>query len=270
MVTLKLAETADGFVAGGAHDPRLSITSAAANGAVHVMRAMHDAIMIGIGTALADDPLMTVRLPGVVAKPLRIVLDARAQLPPNSRLARHRARRAGAGAGGAGRAHRRALDGIDGLEIGRGGGEYEDGRLDLAAALALLAERGLTRVFIEGGPTIAGRLIAVGLADDVAIFTAAKTTRAGRGADAGAPEARETSGRSCPLSHLAGDPRDRRRSPARPREDRLMFTGLVSDVGTVLSRRRRCGRASPGADRLRLCKSRRSHSAPRSPAAGRA
>ena len=75
-MTLKLAETADGFVAGGPHDPRLAITGVAANGAVHVMRAMHDAIMVGVGTILADDPLMTVRLPGVAAKPLRIVLDS--------------------------------------------------------------------------------------------------------------------------------------------------------------------------------------------------
>ena len=187
MVTLKLAETGDGFVAGGAHDPRLAITGAAANGAVHVMRAMHDAIMIGIGTALADDPLMTVRLPGVAAKPLRIVLDARAQLPPTSRLA-VTARDAPAlvlvGPG----ARTDALAQIDGLEIAAvplG----EDGRLDLAAALALLAERGLTRIFSEGGPTVAGRLIAEGFADDVAILTAQKPL--GRpGVPTMAPEAR--------------------------------------------------------------------------------
>ena len=65
MVTLKLAETADGYAAGDEHDPRLNITGAAANGRTHVMRAMHDAIMVGIGTVRADDPLMTVRLPGV-------------------------------------------------------------------------------------------------------------------------------------------------------------------------------------------------------------
>ena len=189
MVTLKLAETADGFVAGGAHDPRLAITGAAANGAVHVMRAMHDAIMIGIGTALADDPLMTVRLPGVAAKPLRIVLDARAQLPPNSRLAAT-ARDAPAlvlvGEG----ARVDALAQIDGLEIAEVPLD-KDRRLDLAATLTLLAERGLTRIFSEGGPTIAGQLIAQGLADDVAIFTAPKPL--GRpGVPTMAPEARAT------------------------------------------------------------------------------
>ena len=186
-VTLKLAETADGFVAGGAHDPRLAITGAAANGMVHGMRAMHDAIMVGIGTALADDPLMTVRLPGVAAKPLRIVIDARAQLPPNSRLALT-ARDAPALVLVAEGIRADALARVEGLEIAHVPLDA-GGRLDLAAALALLAARGLTRIFSEGGPTIAGRLIAEGLADDVAIFTAEKPL--GRiGVPTLAPEAR--------------------------------------------------------------------------------
>ena len=87
MVTLKLARTADGYAAGDEYDPRLAITGEAANLRVQVMRSMHDAIMIGIGTALGDDPLLTVRLPGAeVYKPLRVVLDAHLRLPPRSRL----------------------------------------------------------------------------------------------------------------------------------------------------------------------------------------
>lgn len=172
LVTLKLAETADGFVAGGRHDPRLAITGVAANGLVHVMRSMHDAIMVGIGTALADDPLMTVRLRGMDAKPLRVVLDAKAQLPATSRLAQT-ARDVpvlvlvgeDAPADALGR-----LDGVEAARVPTDG----DGRIDLAAALALLAKRGITRVFSEGGPRIAAELIAQNLADDVAIFTAAK------------------------------------------------------------------------------------------------
>lgn len=172
MVTLKLAETADGFVAGGRHDPRLAITGVAANGLVHVMRAMHDAIMIGIGTALADDPLMTVRLPGIDAKPLRIVVDANAQLPPTSRLvqtARDAPILVLVGDG----VLADALAGLDGVEVATVP-TGADGRLDLRAALALIAGRGMTRVFSEGGPRIAAQLIAEGLADDVVIFTAAK------------------------------------------------------------------------------------------------
>ena len=81
MVTLKLALTADGYAAGDEHDPRLAITGEAANGAVQVMRSLHDAIMIGVGTAREDDPLLTVRLPGVAQRPLRVVLDSRLELP---------------------------------------------------------------------------------------------------------------------------------------------------------------------------------------------
>ena len=86
MVTLKLALTADGYAAGDEHDARLAITGEAANGAVQVMRSLHDAIMIGVGTARDDDPLLTVRLPGVAQRPLRVVLDSRLELPLASRL----------------------------------------------------------------------------------------------------------------------------------------------------------------------------------------
>ena len=86
-VTLKLAETADGFASGGAHDARLRITGPIADLRVQIMRSTHEAIMVGVGTALADDPALTVRLPGVDLKPLRVVLDTHLRLPVRSRLA---------------------------------------------------------------------------------------------------------------------------------------------------------------------------------------
>ncbi len=170
-VTLKLAQTADGFVAGGAHDPRLAITGVAANGAVHVLRAMHDAIMVGIGTALADDPLMTVRLPGVAAKPLRVVLDGALRLSLQSRLVQTaveapilvltRAENLGS----------TTWRGIDGLDLAAVRAT-PSGRLDVADALRVLCERGVTRLFSEGGPTLGSALITGGLADDVLLFRA--------------------------------------------------------------------------------------------------
>ncbi len=175
MVTLKLAETADGYAAGGPHDPRLMITGLAANQRVQMMRAVHDAIMVGAGTALADDPLMTVRLPGLESrKPLRVVLDPQLRLSARSRIAATArdfpalvicAQDAPADA-------RRALEaaGVDVAECARA----PQGGLDLQAALALLAARGVTRVFSEGGPKVAAALIAQGLADEVALFTAQK------------------------------------------------------------------------------------------------
>ena len=172
-VTLKLAETADGFVAGGPHDPRLAITGAAANGVVHVMRAMHDAIMVGIGTLLADDPLMTARYPSVATKPARIVLDPSARTPPRARLVQSAADApvlliVGTQAPPERVAALRALGGIEVAEMPTSA----DGRFDLTGVLKFLGGRGLMRIFSEGGPTIAAQMIGAGLADNVLIFTA--------------------------------------------------------------------------------------------------
>jgi diaminohydroxyphosphoribosylaminopyrimidine deaminase / 5-amino-6-(5-phosphoribosylamino)uracil reductase len=173
-VTLKLAQTADGYAAGARYDPRLTITGEAANGRVQMMRAMHEAIMIGIGTAQGDDPLLTVRYSGATAKPLRVVLDAALQLSPRSRLAATaRDFRTLAIAAAPIEAQRATALEAAGVEIAAV--ETDDnGRLDLLAALRLLAARGVTWVFSEGGPTIAAALIERGLADEVAIFTAPK------------------------------------------------------------------------------------------------
>ena len=85
-VTLKLAETADGFASAGANDARLRITGPIADLRVQIMRSTHEAIMVGIRTALIDDPALTVRLPGVDRKPLRVVLDTHLRLPERSRV----------------------------------------------------------------------------------------------------------------------------------------------------------------------------------------
>ena len=173
MVTLKIAQTADGYAAGGQHDPRLAITGPAANLRTHVLRALHDAIMVGIGTALGDDPLMTVRLPGCDRKPLRVVLDARLDLPLRSRLvvgARDFPTLVFCG-GGADPARRAALEeqGVEVADCALAGA-----RIDLHAALQALGARGVTRVFSEGGPRVGAELIARGLADEMILFTAPK------------------------------------------------------------------------------------------------
>jgi diaminohydroxyphosphoribosylaminopyrimidine deaminase/5-amino-6-(5-phosphoribosylamino)uracil reductase len=173
MVSLKLAVTADSYAAGPAGDPRLVITGAPANGLVHVMRAMHDAVITGIGTILADDSLLNVRLPGLEdRKPLRVVLDSDLRLPPSSQLAVTAAKipallLAGEGASEASAARLREAH-IEVAHVRRD----PAGHIDLDAALTLLAARGLTRVFCEGGPRVAAGLIRPGLADEVLIFTA--------------------------------------------------------------------------------------------------
>ncbi|MGB6326617.1 MAG: bifunctional diaminohydroxyphosphoribosylaminopyrimidine deaminase/5-amino-6-(5-phosphoribosylamino)uracil reductase RibD [Methylocella sp.] len=173
MVSLKLALTADSYAAGPAGDPRLVITGAPANGLVHVMRAMHDAVMTGIGTILADDSLLSVRLPGLEdRKPLRVVLDSDLRLPPLARLAATAAKIPTLAIAGEGASEERAARLREALievaHVRRDAG----GRVDLDAALTLLAARGLTRIFCEGGPRVAAGLIAQGLADEVVIFTA--------------------------------------------------------------------------------------------------
>lgn len=172
MVTLKLAETADGYAAGSEHDPRLMITGLAANNRVQVWRAFHDAIMIGIGTAKADDPLLTVRLPGVARKPLRVVLDTRLELSLRSRLvatARDFPTLVIAGRDAPGAAEGALIEaGVAVERVATGA----DGRLDLAAALAVLGTRGITRVFSEGGPSIGSALVMAGLADEVVVVRA--------------------------------------------------------------------------------------------------
>ncbi|MGH6835009.1 MAG: bifunctional diaminohydroxyphosphoribosylaminopyrimidine deaminase/5-amino-6-(5-phosphoribosylamino)uracil reductase RibD [Methylocella sp.] len=173
MVTLKLAVTADSYAAGPAGDPRLVITGAPANGLVHVMRAMHDAVMIGIGTVLADDCLLSVRLPGLEDRtPLRVVLDSDLRLPARAQLAATAAKfpTLAIASEGASEAKAECLREahIEVAHVRRDAAE----RVDLHAALNLLAARGLTRILCEGGPRVAAGLIGEGLADEVIILTA--------------------------------------------------------------------------------------------------
>jgi diaminohydroxyphosphoribosylaminopyrimidine deaminase/5-amino-6-(5-phosphoribosylamino)uracil reductase len=138
------------------------------------MRSTYEAIMVGVGTALADDPALTVRLPGVGLKPLRVVLDTRLRLPLRSRLAstaRDVPTLVIAGPEAPDEAARRLAD--LGVQVERVGADAA-GEVDLTQALRTLAGRGITRVFSEGGPRVAARLIALGLADEVVVITAEK------------------------------------------------------------------------------------------------
>jgi diaminohydroxyphosphoribosylaminopyrimidine deaminase/5-amino-6-(5-phosphoribosylamino)uracil reductase len=170
-VTLKLAVSADGKAGLFGRKPA-PITGEAARARAHLMRGMNDAILIGIGTALADDPRLTCRLPGMEARsPVRIVLDTALRLPETAALVRT-ARNiplwvvAGPAAD---EATERRLRG-HGVSVLRC--DTAAGRIDLAAMLRLLAGRGITRVMVEGGPIVAAAFIAAGLVDEAAIFRA--------------------------------------------------------------------------------------------------
>lgn len=170
MVTLKLAETADFYAAGAIGAPRLMITGAPANARVQMLRALHDAVMVGSGTAIADDPMLNVRLPGLEGrKPLRIVVDSQLRLPPNARLAttaRDHPTLVITGEGAPIDAAARLVD--QGVEVERVADKT--GHADLGATLAFLGACGLTRIFCEGGPRLAAALIARNYADEIILF----------------------------------------------------------------------------------------------------
>lgn len=169
-VTVKMAETADGYAAGPVGADRLLITGAPANAAVHRMRALHDAVMVGIGTVLADDPLLTVRLPGAGIRPARIVLDRQLRLDVGSALVRTADQApvivvTGPDADAEGR---RALEGRGVTVLDAPAGPEG---LDLGAALRRLGAQGLTRILCEGGPRLASALIGGGFADAVVLLS---------------------------------------------------------------------------------------------------
>ena len=165
-VTLKLATTLDGKIALSSGESRW-ITGDAARAHTHLERAQNDAVVVGIGTALADDPELTCRLPGVKPAGLvRVVVDSKARLPATSKLALTAkstpvwllSTQTGAGA--------LQHAGVKVLQA-----PAAAGGVDLAAGLKLLGAEGLTRVLVEGGATLASALLKLGLVESLA-FTA--------------------------------------------------------------------------------------------------
>lgn len=175
-VTLKYAMTLDGHIATVTGHSRW-ITGPAARRYAHQLRDQHDAIMVGVGTVLADDPLLTTRLEaeetgdGGPHHPLRVVIDTRARTPRQARLLQ------------------RDVPGrtlIITTELAppervaalwEAGAELafvpeRCGKVDLRAALHVLAERGINRVLVEGGGQLLGALFDEGLADRLVAFVA--------------------------------------------------------------------------------------------------
>ena len=176
-VTLKLAISADGKVAAAGRRP-IAITGAEVRDRVHLMRAQSDAIMVGIGTVLADDPLLTCRLPGMEKdSPVRVVLDGDLRLPASSRLVRT-AREIPVWVIASARApsaNEQALSAA-GVVIARI--PNRSGQFDMSTVLKLLAERGITRLMVEGGPTLAASLVAADLIDEAVLFRSARSVGA--------------------------------------------------------------------------------------------
>ena len=173
MLTLKLAQTKDGFAGAKMGEKRLIITGEEANHYVHMLRAQHDAIMVGVGTVRADNPSLTVRLLGMTQSPLRIIIDSHLTTPVSSELISSVAKvpsfiLCGEGVDAA----RKAVflhHGVRIAEVPR----LSSGDVDLHKAMHFLAQQGITRVLCEGGPHLASALLDAGLVDDVLLLTAA-------------------------------------------------------------------------------------------------
>ena len=170
LVTLKLATSLDGRIALAGGISRW-ITGPAARHAVHLMRAEHDAILVGSGTVLADDPGLDCRLAGLAERsPVRIVLDARGRVPATARIFA-------------------ADDAVDSWWVTAEGAvaDAADGRRRLTAkpgadgagldpldVLRTLGDAGLTRVLVEGGGQVAASFLKAGLVDRLVVFRAGK------------------------------------------------------------------------------------------------
>ncbi|HTQ15060.1 MAG TPA: bifunctional diaminohydroxyphosphoribosylaminopyrimidine deaminase/5-amino-6-(5-phosphoribosylamino)uracil reductase RibD [Rhizomicrobium sp.] len=150
LVTLKIAQSADRKTVPPPGASRW-ITSEAARRYAHLLRARHDAVLVGVNTVIADDPALTVRLPGLEKySPLRVVLDRSGRMPKTARLAAP---------------DTLVLDG------------------DIPAVLHALAGRGVTRLLVEGGATIFRAFLDAGYADRIELFTAPLTLGEGAGGE---------------------------------------------------------------------------------------
>ncbi|MDE3123475.1 MAG: bifunctional diaminohydroxyphosphoribosylaminopyrimidine deaminase/5-amino-6-(5-phosphoribosylamino)uracil reductase RibD, partial [Paracoccaceae bacterium] len=171
MVTLKLASSLDGRIATASGESRW-ITGPEARRVVHALRLSHDAVLVGAGTARADDPLLTVRGFGAVHQPLRLIAARGLDLPAEGQLAQSAARVP------LWLLHDPEVAGprmTTWHELGarlipvRSGA---DGQLDPGAMLAALGDAGVTRVFCEGGGALSASLLSAGLVDHLITFSA--------------------------------------------------------------------------------------------------
>jgi diaminohydroxyphosphoribosylaminopyrimidine deaminase / 5-amino-6-(5-phosphoribosylamino)uracil reductase len=196
-VILKLAVSADDKIAAAGHKP-VAITGEAAKTRVHLLRAQCDAILVGIGTVLADDPLLTCRLPGMEPRsPVRVVLDRALRMPGTSKLVQS-ARQTPLWVMTSDFAEAPAAVklGAAGAQVMRVVATANPPGLDLPAVLQALSDKGITRLMVEGGSRVASSFVAAGLVDEVWLLRGPETV----GSD-GIPALD-----ALPLSALTGSP----------------------------------------------------------------
>jgi diaminohydroxyphosphoribosylaminopyrimidine deaminase / 5-amino-6-(5-phosphoribosylamino)uracil reductase len=167
-VILKLAVSSDDKIGAAGHKP-VTISGEAAKTRVHLLRAQCDAILVGIGTVLADDPLLTCRLPGMEARsPVRLVLDRALRIPGTSRLV-HSARETPLWVltSDLSEAPAAMKLGAAGAQVIRVAATTKPPGLDLPAVLHALSDKGITRLLVEGGARVASSFVAANLVDEI-------------------------------------------------------------------------------------------------------
>lgn len=168
-VILKLAISSDGKI-GAAGQGQITITGEAARREVHLLRAEADAVLIGIGTALEDDPALTVRLPGLENRsPARIVLDREIRLPETSKLVADADRvPLYIASDTSASPYRKAT--LERRGVRFIGTELHDGHIALPELMEDLAALGMASVLVEGGAAVASAFLADGLVDRIVLF----------------------------------------------------------------------------------------------------
>jgi diaminohydroxyphosphoribosylaminopyrimidine deaminase/5-amino-6-(5-phosphoribosylamino)uracil reductase len=163
-VSLKLAVSADGAI-GRRGAGQVAVSGPQSAMRTHLLRAEHDAVAVGIGTVLADDPLLTCRLPGMERRsPVRVVFDTAARTPPAARLLASLAAAPLVIVAGEG-ADRTRVDALSEAGADIVSVPAENGRLDLRLALERLASRGILSVLVEGGAELGDTLLSADLVD---------------------------------------------------------------------------------------------------------
>ena len=173
-VLVKLAVSTDGKVAREGRKP-IQITGEEARERVFRMRAQNDAILVGIGTVLADNPQLTCRLPGMLERsPVRVVLDAQLRTPLSlSVISTNREYPTWVFCSDKASEMAEDILAQKGVRVFRV--PEVNGKLDLGAVLKRLDAEGITRLMVEGGPTVAASFVSAGLVDEVALLRGAVT-----------------------------------------------------------------------------------------------
>ena len=175
-VVLKLAVSPDDKIAAVGHRP-VAVTGEMVRSRVHLLRAQCDAVLVGMGTVLADDPELTCRLPGMAKRsPVRVVLDRALRISGNSKLV-HSARTTPLWVMTSSLSEAPAA-----MALGAAGAQVlrvpvttaPPPGLDLPAVLHSLSGKGITKLLVEGGSKVASSFLAAGLVDEVWLFRGAK------------------------------------------------------------------------------------------------